>query len=300
MQKTFKWISLTAAAAILAAGCAAGPQRAPNRNAANPPVGSSLTSTTGDADACAVALGNAVAHGGLMNPGAGAGMRTYPGTANGLLIGNVALIALPSAGTATTGVPPANPGGVPAADSAFGGTAGGTTGGTTAGTTGGMTGGAAGGTTAAYPLGGARGRTGTSAPPVALGDNTVAPGNPTLTGTADRYVNPNMGGSPTATGTTGGTTAANADTAAIDRVKSACDKVADVRVVNNDNDRRRLSEITAAMRRGEPLTNFMAELTRIAQGATSAGSGRNANQSPVTVPSPTAPSPTAGGPANRP
>lgn len=293
MQKTFKWISLTAAAAILAAGCAAGPQRAPNRNAANPPVGSSLTSTTGDADACAIALGNSVAHGGLLNPGAGAGMRTQMATANGLLIGNVALIALPSAGTATTGVPAGNPGGVPAADSAFGGTYGGTT------TTGPATGTT--GTAPANPLGGMRGRTATVAPPAAMGANPAAPGNPTLTGTADSYVNPNVGGSPTAAGTTAGTTTATADTAAIERVKSACDRVADVRVVNNDNDRRRLSEITAAMRRGEPLTNFMADLTRIAQGATSAGSGRNANQGQTTQPSPTAPSPTAGGPTvNRP
>lgn len=59
-RKTQQWIGLTAAGLVFVSGCAAGPQTRPTPRTPGTAAGSA-GSTTGDMDACAVALGNMVA-----------------------------------------------------------------------------------------------------------------------------------------------------------------------------------------------------------------------------------------------
>ena len=64
----------------------------------------------------------------------------------------------------------------------------------------------------------------------------------------------------------------------LERVRTACPTLADIRVVNDETDRARLAEITAAVRSGRPVTEFMSELATMAQRATSAGPGASGRQ----------------------
>lgn len=265
---TLQWISLTATAAVLAAGCAAGPQQAPNRNN----TGNNLSTTTGDADACAVALGNTVAGGGTITAPAAGHPTTNEVTANGVILGNVALVALPTADNipltqSTTPASPINPvfpgtnGMAPGMTSAAGTTD------AAAGTTGDTTPGAAGASTTTNGV-----TTGTKGTPATINGTTGTNGTNGTTGTDGTLGGATPGAT---TGSTPGSLAGDAN--AIDRIKVACDKLVDIRVVNEASDRVRLAQIAAAIRTGQPITNFMTDLTRMTQAATSVGGGRNAN-----------------------
>ncbi len=336
MRMSLKWISLTAASALLMAGCAAGPNRTPDRNLNQSNLmGNNVSTTTGDADACAAALGNTVAPGGafdlpggdrLPDNGVGANRtgvganrtgiganrtgigadrtgiganRTGVGgnraglfggnggggeiTANGLLIGNVALVALPTMDQMPTNTNVGAPGTATANNVGVG------TKGTPA------TGIAAPGTPAA----------GTAAPPNPIATAPAGPGNNAAAGAPGGVMGTRTnaattpgagapGGAATGgAGTAGMTGGANAtgDADAIERIKMACDKVADVRVVNSAADRARLAEITDAIREGRPVTEFMTDLSRLVQAATSAGGGRNANRGPAGAAPPATPAP---------
>lgn len=235
------WLGLAAAAALLAAGCTAQPQNL------NPVNQSNLFTTTGDADVCAAALGNTVGADAFW-PGMSGGNRNV--TANGVIIGNVALVALPreSQTTPVTGV---------RADAVPNIAGAGTPGqGNTRPSTG-----VIGGRVEAPPGPGTPPRRGWTADMGTPGGPATAAG----TGTAARP------------GATAGSRMGMAPAVdPLERVRTACPRVADIRVVNDENDRSRLAEITAAVRAGRPITEFMTELATIAQRATSAGPGANA------------------------
>lgn len=218
-RSLLKRLGLVAAAALVAAGCTVQPQDANRLNQGN------LFTTTGDADTCAAALGNTVA--------TAMGRANQNVTANGVIIGNVALVALPkeSQRTPVTGAPTGT--------------------GVAPGTAPGL---------------GARTGAATGTGPAA-GTGSAAPMNTaTATGTAAR----------TNTATATGRAARTVTTAAADpleRVRNACPRLADIRVVNDEGDRARLAEITAAVRSGRPITEFLTELAAMTQRATSAGPG---------------------------
>jgi hypothetical protein len=97
-RSVLKWVGLTAAVACLGVGCAARAPRTP-MNQPNPSyagLGVQLPgSTTGDLDACATALGNVSAAGPTLGT-----TTNVPGdavAANGVLLGNVAVVGLPTA-----------------------------------------------------------------------------------------------------------------------------------------------------------------------------------------------------------
>ncbi len=206
-RSLLKRLGLVAAAALVAAGCTVQPQDANRLNQGN------LFTTTGDADTCAAALGNTVA--------TAMGRANQNVTANGVIIGNVALVALPkeSQRTPVTGAPTGT--------------------GVAPGTAPGL---------------GARTGAATGTGPAA-GTGSAAPMNTaTATGRAARTV-----------------TTAAADP--LERVRNACPRLADIRVVNDEGDRARLAEITAAVRSGRPITEFLTELAAMTQRATSAGPG---------------------------
>ncbi|MBP2020086.1 hypothetical protein J2Z79_003540 [Symbiobacterium terraclitae] len=75
----------------------------------------------------------------------------------------------------------------------------------------------------------------------------------------------------------------------VERIRIACPRVADIRVVNDANDRSRLAQITAAVRSGRPITEFMGELTAISQRATSAGPGADVRRLNTNAPAGTRP-----------
>jgi hypothetical protein len=251
-----QWLSLTCAAAALAVGCAA---RTPApRPAPVTPIGqaglipNTAGYTTGDADACAVALGNA----------GGAGEVT----ANGILIGNVALVGLPTVDS----LPITPPGGVPAAPGAPAGPRP-----------------APAGSLAesqntraapnpAAPLaprgqrfadGGAFDRTGT---PGAVGRGGTAERTPPRTGGTVPAPVPGVAVLPVP----GAATApAGPNLEAVERIRRSCPAVAEIRVVTDAADRARLAEIAMAVRKGQPVTRYMEAIGRISRGA-SASAGR--------------------------
>ena len=294
-----RWLGLAAAAAMLAAGCTAQPQNMDRLNQSN------LFTTTGDADMCAAALGNTVNAATFWRGMAGANQNV---TANGVIIGNVALVALPreSQNTPVTGARVDSPAGTTAAgttatrdrdslaapDGAGRADARTRTGAGT--TTGGGTGTAAGtpglGTTRpAVGVTGGRVETGTPMPAGTTVNMRTGPA--TGTGAAARPGTMTGTRPPAQTGTTaeaglddrtvpapGTWTGVTAAVDPLERVRAACPNVADIRVVNDENDRGRLAEITAAVRAGQPITEFMTDLATIAQRATSAGPGANARR----------------------
>ncbi|MEW8978219.1 MAG: hypothetical protein AB2385_07420 [Symbiobacterium sp.] len=319
-----QWVGLATAAALLVAGCTAQPQNGNRVNQSN------VFTTTGDDDQCAAALGNPVNMGGFW--GIGAAGRNVS-AANGLIIGNVALVALPdqAAGAAVT-PPAANQAGVTervrsnaiaagntaAPDATGTGTAGTmdtvpSKAGTTVGDTGltgrpgvdtdgdghiagaegtlAQTGNAAGTGTAGGTATGVR--PGTAARPGG-GTTTGAGQATTRAGTVDGAGRATGNGIARAirrqTAAGRGTTTA----AVVQRIRTACPRVAEIRVVNTEADRRRLAEITAAVRSGRPVTEFMTDLVGIAQRATSAGAG--ANPQPPTLTRPTTQNPTTQAP----
>lgn len=325
-----KWLGLAAAAALLASGCTAQPQNANRVNQSN------LFTTTGDADTCAAALGNTVGANAFWGM---AGVNRNV-TANGVIIGNVALVALPreSQNTPVNGAATGTGGqnGAAAGNGVQTGAAGGN--GVPMGTTGNGvgTGTAAGnglstgvqrdgdvtgnlgtltppGTVDTTPghVGTVPGNTGSTVMTPGLGTTRGAtgvvggrvespslPGTGTTTGTGTRAGTGTPAGTGTAAGTgtmagsgtrggTGATTRAGTafgtrtgTTAAdpLERVRTACPTLADIRVVNDETDRARLAEITAAVRSGRPVTEFMSELATMAQRATSAGPGASGRQ----------------------
>jgi len=358
MRSSLKWIGLTAAAAVLTTGCVArAPQRSPGHGAGTPGP-AAISSTTGDADACAAALGN--------TPGPTGGGGFLPGhrAATGSTVGGATdaagtpgpgangTTARPSPGTAgMTGNGPttATPGGSPLTMTAPGtgtGAAGGATGG--AGGAGATRGGtAAGGAAEATangilignvalvalpdhdnmglspqgpgaPTPGARigpsvlpgpgGAGTTTTPPATAGGTTVTPGGTTppvarggvgpgrtgmvrdpyggATGGASGSPGTDVTGGPAGAGLAGGTTAGTAPGAtttgpaatgtnvgrgatptALDRIRSSCTRVAQIRVVTDDRDRTRLAEIAASIRQGQPITNWMTEISAISSRA---------------------------------
>lgn len=312
----FQWLGLTAAAAMLVAGCAS-PQRTPG----NAPNQSSIFSTTGDADQCATALGNSVNAAGTRTWGRTANMTEA--TANGLILGNVALVALPANdGMRTT--PPTDDtgaGGVGTGETGF--RAGATPGPSGTAATPGAT--ATTGATGTTPATGAanNARAGVTPTPGAPGAAATAPrtgipdtglgvpgtidttpnnvgtttggGTTTGAGTTTGWGRTGAGGARGANGVDGtrgatgaGTTVPNkgtgtaagtratgtADMNAVERVRTACPNVAEIRVVNSADDRATLARITAAVRSGQPVTQFMTELTNLSQRATVVGTGR--------------------------
>jgi|GEM_PF-4201144 len=323
----------------MAAGCTAQPQNANRLNQSN------VFTTTGDNDQCAAALGNAVDSaafwGGTVN---GANRNV---TANGLIIGNVALVALPreSQNIPVTGTRATQTPGTPAAPGAGANDAGRATGeGVAAGIraqtqagiipqtrTGALTGGGVGtddgmplegvtplrdptvGVPAGVGVGTNAGVSGwpTAGTPAGVGPGTAAgnravPGAGTaagMAGTGAAAGNRTGTGVATGTRTDVGTTRYGAlgssamnRLSAVDRVRLACPRVADIRVVNDEGDRSRLAEITAAVRAGQPITEFMAELTAITQRATSAGPGSEARRrNGTTTPGTTTPGATTPG-----
>jgi hypothetical protein len=154
--------------------------------------------------------------------GAGAAGRTEV-TANGIIIGNVALVALPLQDDK-----PLSP----------------TTGAT--------------GTTGVSPTPGA--------PATGVGGAANAP----------RAVAPPAGG--------GGTTA-------IDRIRAACPKVVEIRVLNAPADRVRIGEIAMSVRRGQPATNFMDDIVRLNRAATVVSGNPRASGAPGPAGVPAAPGP---------
>lgn len=196
-RKTPGRISLAAVTALLLAGCAAGPRGAQLQ-------GMNAGSTTGDVDACSAALGNGLGSG-RDALGTNTGVTEVGGTgatANGLIIGNVALVAL--------------------------------------------------------PVGDAASGTGAGGGGVGLVQRFAPVRTPDETGEADE---------------------------ALERVRTACDRVVEIRVVNSADDRRRLAEITAAMRQGRPVTAFMPDLNRMMQAATPARGAEPRQQGVVPGPS---------------
>lgn len=314
-RTTWKQIGVGAMAALLAVGCATGrPQRRPDG------TGSTVQgSTTGTVDACSLALGNAphagttgggggttgaggttgttgaalkggtgthdnTAAGGTTGTVSGAPLGSTDGvtepTANGIMVGNVAIVALPDYDYLPTTNPPGVTGTPPGAPSTLGTpatpgnpAAPGTPG--TAGTPGvpGTAGGGGGGTA------GTTGYTGTTVPPGNMG---VADGG--LPGTGDRFGTAGRTGTPGPRGTAagGGTAAGSAATGninqtggstALDRIRTACVGLSEIRVVTESADKARLAEIAMAMRRGTPVTAYMADITRLASRASLAGGG---------------------------
>lgn len=289
MKRSTKWLGLAAAGLILA-GCAVGPQRSPAPSAVPGPT---TSSTTGDLDACAIALGNMPAGvtgaaagvgpalgtppGTMRTPGTAAAPRTdavpkttgttgvtgttpmgTPGaaggrvevTANGVLLGNVALVALPDQDNMPTS-PTAPVPGLPGA--------------TTPGTT------AAPGTAVA-PGGNVAGAP--TAPPAG-----TAPGRAVTPGT----ITPGVANNPTA----------------IDRIRAACERVVEIRVVDGDADKRRMGEIAMAIRKGTPITSFMSDIVAMNGRANVVWSGMMGGTAPAGTPAPPA-SPGAAAPARRP
>ncbi|MDF2630626.1 MAG: hypothetical protein K0R39_4457 [Symbiobacteriaceae bacterium] len=301
-RTTWKQIGVGAMAALLAVGCATGnPQRRPETNTVQ-------GSTTGDLDACALALGNApgagTAGGGAMGAGGGGGTTGgamgagtkggtgtldtnggadrvgftplgAPGTgglteatANGIMVGNVALVALPDYDY----MPTTNPPGVTGPPNGAPGTLGtpatpgnpmppGTP--DTAGNTG------APGTT---------GYTGTIFPPGNMGvADGGLPGTGAGFGTTGAAAGGTTGaGGGGATGNAAGATGNNNQTGgstALDRIRTACVGLSEIRVVTEDADQARLAEIASAMRHGTPVTAYMADIARIASRASLAGGG---------------------------
>jgi hypothetical protein len=264
---TKQWLVSAAAAAVLATGCAGRPAPRP---APRTPIGqaglipNTAGSTTGDADACAIALGNAVAgmtagwtgtapgpNATAVTPGGPAagptgnlagtpGATGYPGTmagygaarhevtANGVLIGNVALVALPTVDNL-----PITPGP---------GTAG------------------------------------------------MTPG----VATPRAFTTPGVGPAVRPGGITGPAAApAGTETDAISRIRAACTKVTEIRVVHDAGDRARLATVTMAIRKGTPITTFLDDLVRINRRAATAGGGVNTAVQPGAVPGGTTVAPPA-------
>lgn len=243
-RSTVQRISLAAATLMLAAGCAAGPQRSP---APTVPPTNNVSSTTGVEDACAVALGNAPTTMGTIGI-------TVPGTTGRTTTG----VTTPGT-TDTTGMttPGATPGATP-------GTTPGTTGVTTPGAT---------GTTAAT--------TGTeiTANGVIIG-NVALVSLPTTEGvmTTPGATAPAGGVTTGARGTTGVVTpgpapAAPTGSSALDRIRTACTRIVQIRVVTDENDRARLARVTQSIRRGVPVTDLMDDLITVNRKSTVAWTG---------------------------
>jgi len=232
-RSTLQCVSLAAASLMLAAGCVAGPQRSP---APTSPL-ANVSSTTGDQDACAVALGNAPTTTGAAAPG----MTITPGTTG----------AVTPATPGTTGaVTPATP-----ATPATPGTP--STKGTTVGTD--ITAnGVLIGNVALVSLPTTEGVMATPAAPAP----TTAPSGATTAA---------PGGTTTAVpGTTGGATTGSAS---LDRIRAACTRVVQIRVVTDTADRARLARVAQSIRRGVPVTDLMDELITINRKSTVAWSG---------------------------
>ncbi len=353
-RSMMKWISLTAASAILAAGCAGvGPDRnGPNRAGLTNNNGMMAGSTTGDLDACAAALGNAAPFGGSfidatdagrtggaaagtragaagtragaagtragaagtragaaganrangaarMNRGGGAnwaGAMTGESeiTANGVLLGNVALVALPS----TEDMPISPRGGVPGAPApaapapgAPGGPGGPGAPGTPAGRAGapGTPAGRAGAPgTPAGRAGMAPGRRTTRAGEVDQpGGAFERAGTPGMAaGTTPGPVGRMAPGAAPRGGATGMAAGVNGSDA-IRRIQAACTQVSQIRVVSDARDRAELARITLAMRHGQPITEFMdtlAAINRRAQAVAAGGNARDRDITPGTPP----------------
>lgn len=199
----WQWTTLAIAAFILAAGCAArSPAQRPEQGFTAAGTGSPAQSpdpvaqeadtgsTTGDADACAATLGNTAGEQ-AAGETAGAGAQNGEMNANGVLVGNVAVVVLPTTDAAA-------PGGVPATKG-----------------------------TAQVP-----------------GAAPAAPGQ-----------------------------------GALDRIRQACTKVVQIRVVTDGADREQLARLTRAIRRGEPITDYLDQLARISLSATpEAGAGPTSAQ----------------------
>jgi len=57
---------------------------------------------------------------------------------------------------------------------------------------------------------------------------------------------------------------------AFERVRSSCASLAEIRVVTEPSDRARLAKIAAAMRRGEPVVEYLPELVEMSRRASTA------------------------------
>lgn len=269
---TRQFLSLTAVGLVLATGCAAGPQRLPGAGANAP--GQNIASTTGDMDACAMALGNlewnvggpttgGLGFGGMVGPAGTAtpgdtdrmppllrgnaapqgeraaipwttgnygnaltGGLTNPAAvpimANGVLIGNIALVALPDDET----TPPGNAG---------------------------------------APAGGIGAPTGGAGLP---GGGAMVPG-----GVAGRTVTgAEAVGAPAGAAQVRPAQSAGSPMVALDRIVASCGRLSQIRTVAEGDDEVRMAEITGAIRLGTPITEFMPELTEMNVRATTAWS----------------------------
>jgi hypothetical protein len=116
-RSVLKWIGLTAAVACLGVGCTARAPRTPMNRPSPSYAGLGVQvpgSTTGDFDACAAALGNVGVAG--ATPGTTMNVPRNAVPANGVLLGNVAVVGLPTAeGVPVT--PPTGPGRISAVPS---------------------------------------------------------------------------------------------------------------------------------------------------------------------------------------
>jgi hypothetical protein len=255
-RSLFQRISLAALAAALAVGCASGTPKRQGAGGGGAP-GTTSASTTGDADACAIALGNTDTNLGTTSPGA----QPEP-TANGILIGNVALVALPSNDNLPiTGTTRGPAGAATPAPLGHGGAA----------ETTGSTGMTHTGTTAAP---------GTSPSPA-----TPVPGTTTAP----------AGNGPAGVGTPGAGGGGAANPTALDRIRTACTKVTQIRVVTDSADRARLATIAMSVRKGTPVTDFIDDLARMSKKATTMGAGAGATFQPGEGPTTTAPTGAGGG-----
>lgn len=224
-------LSLFLATALLAVGCAGQPP------AAQPEAGASVGSTTGDADTCAAALGNPVPEGTA---------ELLPGTNSGLVVpraGDGAGTAFPREGSAVV----------------EGNATAGAPGGPAAGPTGNV--GAPG-----MPTDGARGLSGlgvaaareVSANGVVIGNVAVV----ALPSTEHMAVTPTV--------EEGVSEGSDVRRSAFERVHQSCVGLAEIRVVTEAADRARLAEVTAAMRKGDPVVDYLPELAEISRRASTA------------------------------
>lgn len=224
--------------AALFGGCAGqvpgGDPGAPPAAEADLPPGS----TTGDADACAAALGNPV--GSVVAEG-------WPGVVRGRLLPQARDGAGTSAGRA--GASPVE-------------------GNATAGAPGSPAGGPTGNVgVAGMPTVGARGLSGLGLPAAReVSANGLIIGNIALVAlpaTEHLAVTPAVGESTISDGS-------DTNLSAFARVQLSCASLAEIRVVTEAADRARLAEVAAAMRKGEPVVEYLPELAEIGRRASTA------------------------------
>jgi len=236
---TKQFLSLTAAGLILATGCAAGPQRQPGAEA----PGHKIASTTGDMDACAMALGNLEWNVGGPTTGA-LGLGGQMGTAGAATPGMTDRMPPMLRGNAA---PQGERATIPWTTGNYG-----------------------------NALTGNRNQVGATleAPPnsaaVPIMANGVLIGNVALVALPDDETTPpggiGMGQM------VGPENSAGSPRVALDRIVASCGRLAQIRTVAVGDDEARMAEITGSIRLGTPITEFMQELTEMNVRATTAWS----------------------------